>query len=261
VTKMSNFIDPFIAMWYRQIKRFLRAKPRVLATFTQPIFWLVFFGLGFSATFRAGGSAVAFMGLDYLTYLLPGVAMMTVFVSSFMSGISVIWDKEFGYLKVVLVAPASRKSSILGRSLGDATLALIQGLVILLIAYPLVPCLNLSAIPLFIVVSLLMSISFAGIGILIATKMRTIEGFQLIVNLITTPLLFLSGIFYPINAAPIWLQPIILANPLTYGVDAARWLLVGVGTFDLVTDLFLLVILSIIFMTISVYQFEKAAIG
>jgi len=257
---MRNVIDPFIAMWYRQIKRFWRAKPRVIATFTQPIFWLVFFGLGLSAAFKMGGRSGLFMGVDYLTFLLPGVALMTIFLSSFMSGISVIWDKEFGYLKVVLVAPSSRKASIIGRSLGDSTIALIQGLIILLIAYPLTPTLNLGNIPLFIVVSLLMSIAFASIGIIIATKMQTIEGFQLIVNLITTPFLFLSGIFYPIDVAPSWLRPIILANPLTYGVDAARLLLIGRGSFDLLTDITLLVLLSTIFLIIAVYQFEKATI-
>jgi len=258
---MGAFLDPFIAMWYRQIKRFLRAKPRIIATFVQPIFWLVFFGLGFSATFRSAGNPSVFMGLDYITFLLPGVAMMTVFMSSFMSGISVIWDKEFGYLKVVLVSPASRKSSILGRSLGDATLALLQGLVIVLLAYPIIPNLNLIAIPALAIVSLIMSISFTGIGIIIATKMQTIEGFQLIINIITMPLLFLSGIFYPIEAAPMWLKPIILINPLTYGVDVARWLLLGVGSFDLLTDIALLTLLSIVFMAISIYQFEKITIG
>jgi len=257
---MKDFIDPFIAMWYRQVKRFLRAKPRVVATFMQPIFWLLFFGLGFAAAFRTGGAVGPFMGLDYLAFLLPGVALMTVFVSSFMSGISVIWDKEFGYLKVVLVAPSSRKASILGRSMGDATIALIQGLIILIIGYPLVPSMNMGNIHLFILVSLLVSISFASIGIIIATKMKTIEGFQLIVNLITTPLLFLSGIFYPIDVAPDWLKPVILANPLTYGVDAVRLLMVGKGTFAFTTDLICLAVLSVVFLLIAVYQFEKATI-
>ena len=257
---MGYFADAFMAMWYRQIKRFWRAKPRVIGTFLHPIFWLVFFGIGFSASMR-GGLSNAFMGTSYLAFLLPGIVMMTIFTSSFMSGISVIWDKEFGYLKVVLVSPAPRKASILGRSLGDSTIALLQGLTILLFGYFLVPSLNLINIIPLIGISLLVSITFASIGIILATKMQTMEGFQLIVNLITLPLLFLSGIFYPISQAPEWLKVVILLNPLTYGVDASRILLIGVGNFNLIMDIILLSILSAVFMFLAMHQFEKTTIG
>lgn len=258
---MRDIVDPFIAMWYRQIKRFWRAKPRVIGTFLQPIFWLIFFGLGFSAAFGRAESPRVFMGFDYLTFLLPGVALMTIFMASFMSGISVIWDKEFGYLKVVLVSPASRKASILGRSLGDSTIAILQGLTILLIGYPLAPKLNLGNIIPFIIISLIASVSFASIGIIIATKMQTMEGFQLMVNIITLPLLFLSGIFYPIDTAPSWLLPLALINPLTYAVDAARILLIGKGTLDLLIDIVCLIVFSSVFLLIAIYQFEKTTIA
>ncbi len=258
---MGSLLDPFIAMWYRQVKRFWRAKPRVIGTFIQPIFWLLFFGLGFSAAFRAGGRTGVFLGLDYLSYLMPGVVLMTIFMGSFMSGISVIWDKEFGYLKVVLVSPASRKASIIGRSLGDATIAIIQGLVILFFGYLIVPTINLLNLIPFLIVSIIMSLSFASLGIIIATKMQTIEGFQLIINIITMPLLFLSGIFYPVSLAPLWIRVIALANPLTYAVDASRFLLLGVSEFSFIFDITLLISLSSIFLILAIYQFDKATIG
>jgi len=248
--------DSFIAMWYRQVKRFWHAKARVIGTITQPIFWLIFFGVGFAASFKGA----VFGGLDYLSFMFPGIILMTIFMSSFMSGISVIWDKEFGYLKVVLVAPSSRKASILGRSLGDATIAIIQGIIILIIGYPLVRSINLVNIIPLLAVALLVSMTFAGIGILIATRIQTMEGFQLIINIIAMPLIFLSGIFYPIDALPIWLKVIAYINPLTYGVDASRILLTGTGSLGLITDITLLIILSGLFMTLAMHQFEKATI-
>jgi len=256
-----KWVDAFIAMWYRQVKRFLRAKPRLIGTFLHPIFWLLFFGIGFAGAFRKGVSQAIFMGLSYLEFFLPGIAMMGVFTGAFMSGISVIWDKEFGYLKVVLVSPASRKASILGRIIGDSTIVVFQSVVLLLLGYLLVPSMNIINLPFYICIAFLVSISFAGIGVIIATKMQTIEGFQLIVNIITLPLMFLSGIFYPIHVAPSWIQPIILANPLTYGVDAARFVLVGKSYFNILLDIVLLGVLSMILIFLTMHQFEKATIG
>ena len=251
--------DAFIAMWYRQVKLFWRAKPRVIGTIIHPLFWLVFFGLGFSATFR--GKPSVFFGHNYIEFLLPGIAMMSVFTGAFMSGVSVIWDKEFGYLKVVLVAPSSRKASLLGRIVGDSTIIVFQSVILLLFGYLLAPSMKLVNIPLFAIVAFLVAMTFSGMGVLLATKMKTVEGFQLIVNVIMLPLIFLSGIFYPISTAPIWLKIMMSINPLTYGVDAARILLIGVGHFEIIFDIMLLLVLSIILLAISVCKFEKITIG
>ena len=257
---MGKNLDVLYAMWYRQILRFWRAKSRVVSIFTQPIFWMIFFGLGWSAAFRVGGASGLFGGIDYLTFLIPGVLMMTIFMSSFMSGMSVLFDKEFGYLKEILVAPVSRRASILGRTLGDSTIAVLQGLIITLIAYPIAPGINILNLPFVLLIGLLMSVSFASIGIIIATSLRSFEGFQLIINMISMPILLLSGVFYPISTMPEWMKAAAYINPLTYGVDVARFLLAGVGYFDLIVDIVLLIGLSTVLILIATFMFEKATI-
>ena len=257
---MNRNLNALHAMWYRQVKRFWRAKSRVAAMIIQPVFWMIFFGLGWASAFRIGGVRTLFGGLDYLTFLMPGVIMMAIFMFSYMSGISVIWDKEFGYLKEILVAPVSRRASILGRMLGDSTVAVIQGIIIFCIAYPLTPTLRIMNVPIVILVAFLTSLSFTSVGTIIATKMRSQEGFQLIVNMISMPTLFLSGAFYPIDTMPTWMKYLAYINPLTYGVDATRILLTGSGSLDLTIDAILLLLLSTILVMLATQTFKKATI-
>jgi len=257
---MNRNLNALYAMWYRQVIRFWRAKSRVAAMIIQPIFWMIFFGLGWASAFRVGGIKGLFGGLDYLTFLIPGVLMMAIFMFSYMSGISVIWDKEFGYLKEILVAPVSRRVSILGRMLGDSTVAILQGIIIFSVAYPLTPTLKVINMPFVMLIAFLTSLSFASIGTIVATKMRSQEGFQLIVNMISMPTLFLSGAFYPIDTMPTWMKYLAYINPLTYGVDASRLLLAGSGSFNLITDLILLLVLSLILVTLATQTFKKATI-
>ncbi|MGQ4915791.1 MAG: ABC transporter permease [Candidatus Asgardarchaeia archaeon] len=258
----SHSFNTIYAMWYRQIIRFSRNKSRVIGTIVQPLLWIFFFGIGFSRMLSSGNAPTNLPGgVDYLTFLIPGIVMMTIFTASFMSGISIIWDRELGYLKEVLVAPASRKATIFGRTLGDATIAVLQGIVILLLVFPLTPTINLINLPFTLLYGFLMSISFAGIGIIMATRMRSMEGFQLIMNLIMMPLLFLSGVFYPPEVLPEWMQYVVFLNPLTYATDASRNLLLGFGSLPLWVDTIVLLVIASVFLVVAAVMFEKTSEG
>ena len=247
----------FAIMVYRQIKRFTRARSRVAGTIINPLVWLIFFGVGWSGVFR---DTRIFGGVDYLTYLAPGIFAMTIFNQSFLSGVSVIWDKEFGFLKEVLVAPASRKESIAGRIVGDSIVATIQGFVILLLTFFLTK-LRVSGIIPALIVGFLLAIAFTSFGVVIATNMESMEGFHMITGVLMLPLIFLSGAIYPIDAMPKWMKVLAYVNPLTYAVDGARYYLVGgAANFPLFLDLCVLTLLAAVFLGIDMIAFERTTI-
>jgi len=287
----------FYVMVYRQIKRFVRARSRVVTMFVQPVLWIFFFGLGMGAVFTFTSSSTdlskllppdlannpsfarvlpelakalndavnsmirkQFGGLDYVTFLTTGVVAMTIFLGSFMSGVSVIWDKQFGFLKETLVAPAPRTLVILGRSVGDAIVTLFQATIIALIAKAIAPGINLLGLPLALAYGFIMALGFASAGIAIAVKMNSPEGFQMIMNLLIMPLQFLSGIFFPIDRMPEWAQWIAYVNPLTYAVDGIRYWLTGVSRFNPLLDVALLTGLSAVLIAVASALFEKATI-
>jgi len=254
------FLTAVYIMWYRQIKRFTRARSRVVGAVVQPILWMIFFGLGWAPALRAPSARVIFGGVDYLSFLAPGVAMMGVFMVSFMSGISVIWDREFGFLKEVLVAPVPREATIIGRALGDSTVAVAQGLTILAVAHLISSGLNSLGMPIAALSMLLVALAFSGVGIAIGSRMSSMEGFQLINTFISMPTLFLSGAFFPILTMPSWMKILAFINPLTYGVDAGRGALTGNGYFSPWFDLSLLLILATIFMGLAAWTFRRTTI-
>jgi len=247
-------------MAYRQIRRFVRATSRIAGTVMNPLIFLVFFGLGWSTLFKGNMARMLFYGLDYLSYLAPGIYMMTLFVSGFIGGVSVLWDKEFGFLKEILVAPASRVYAILGRAFGDALTNIIQGLIILLPMYLIAPSLRLSGLLPTLAMGFLIALTFNSIGILIASRMTSMEGFHLIINLIMWPVLFLSGAFFPFDNLPEWMKVIVYANPLTYGVDASRYFLTNISKFNIFTDIIVLLASSVFFILIAAYIFERTTI-
>ena len=255
-----NRLNIFYAMFYRQLRRFIRATSRLAGTLINPIIFLVFFGLGWSTLFRGNIARMLFYGLDYLSYLAPGIYMMTLFTSGFIGGVSVLWDKEFGFLKEILVAPASRVYGILGRALGDSVANIIQGLIILIPMYALAPSLDIYGLAPALAIGFLIALTFNSIGIVIASRMNSMEGFHLIINLIMWPIVFLSGAFFPYDNLPEWMKAIVYINPLTYGVDASRYFLTGVSKMDLATDIIALLITSAAFISLAAYIFEKTTI-
>ena len=207
---------------YRELLRFVQERSRMLSSFGMPILFLIIFGAGFN---RIVGTLTP--GVDFIKFIYPGIVAMTVLMTSVFSGLSVVWDREFGFLKEVLVAPLSRIGIVLGKASGAAVVATIQGFIMIVLA-PIVgitvtPGLLVKVLPLLIIISLCLS----GLGILIASWMRSQQGFHIVVQLIVFPLIFLSGIFFPVNDVPPWLQVISKANPLTYGVDAIRQVFLG----------------------------------
>ncbi|MDH4067377.1 MAG: ABC transporter permease [Dehalococcoidia bacterium] len=255
---IRRIIDPLpiYTMWLREMKRFLRVKARVVGSLLMPLFFLAFLGLPMS--FMPARQIPGLEGIGYLDFLAPGIVGMTLLFAGTMSGASVIWDKEFGFLKEVLVAPVSRFSVILGRSLGGMTTAIIQALVIVGIAVAM--GVTLSSVPGFllaIVIMILTCATFTGFGLIIATKLGNLEGFMAIMNLIVFPIFFLSGALFPVQSMPSWLRYIMYVDPLTYGVDGLRGTLIGISAFPLWLDFTVLLILCLALATLGSYFFSK----
>ena len=248
------------AMFYRQMKRFWRAKGRVIALILMPLLWLVFFGIGWASSLNVP-IMEQILGTDYLTFMLPGVIAMAVFMTAFMSGVSVIWDKQFGFLKEVLVAPAPRWQSLLGRILGDSVIATIQGLILFILGLPLAKNIIVSGLPLAIAVAFISALGFAALGALIASmRVRSFEAFQAIANMLMMPMIFASGAFFPLMNLPDWFWYITEIDPMTYAVDAMRQDLANVGYFPLWQDLIALVILDAVFIVLAIKAFEKTTV-
>lgn len=202
---------------YRDLLRFIQDRPRLFGSFAMPLLFLIIFGAGFN---RIIGALAP--GVDFIQFMYPGIIAMTVLMNSLMSGLSIVWDREFGFLREVLVAPLSPTGIVLGKVTGNGVIAIGQGLIMLALA-PIVGVkidfiLVLKLIPLLLVIS----ISLSGLGILMASRMRSQQGFQVLMQIIIMPLIFLSGVFFPVNNVPVWLEVVSKFNPLTYGVDAIR---------------------------------------
>jgi ABC-2 type transport system permease protein len=256
--EVRRIIDPLpiYTMWLREMKRFLRVKARVVGSLLMPLFFLAFLGLPMS--FIPARQIPGLEGIGYLDFLAPGIVGMTLLFAGTMSGASVIWDKEFGFLKEVLVAPVNRFSVILGRSLGGMTTAIIQALVIVGIAVAMgVTLSSVSGFLLALVIMILTCAAFTGFGLIIATKLGNLEGFMAIMNLIVFPIFFLSGALFPVQSMPSWLRYIMYIDPLTYGVDGLRGTLIGVAAFPLWLDFAVLLILCIALATLGSYFFSR----
>jgi len=256
---ITELIDPMpiYTMWLRQMKRFLRVKARIAGSVMMPFLFLAFLGLPMSFM---PARAIPGMpeGMNFLDFLAPGIVGMTLLFSATMSGASVIWDKEFGFLKEVLVAPVNRFSIILGRSLGGMTTAIIQALVIVAIAMAMgVKIASVSGFFLSIVFMILTCATFTGFGLILATRLGDTEGFMSIMNLVIMPIFFLSGAFFPLAAMPAGIRYIMYINPLTYGVDGLRGALVGAANFPLWIDFVVLFVLAITLASLGAYFFSK----
>lgn len=215
-------------IWLREIKLFFRAKSRVAGSIAMPVFWLAFVGIGFKSAFTLRG-----LEIGYLEFMAPGIIGMSLLFSSMFSGLSVLWDRQFGFLKEILVAPISRTSIVLGKTLGGATIAVIQSMLILFVSIAMGVKIRFDGILPSILFMLLISSSFIGLGLAFASKMTDPHGFQAVYGFIMMPMFFLSGALFPLDALPLWLKSLTYLNPLTYGVDALRGLLIGVSHFPL----------------------------
>jgi len=242
-------------LWVREMKRFWRAKSRIVGALAMPLFFLAFLGLGFRRMAIPGVAG----DVGYIRFLVPGIIGMSILFSSTFGGLSVLWDREFGFLKEIMVAPVSRVSIVLGRIAGGATTALIQAVLILGISYIMgFKILNVSSIFLAIVFMILIAVTFLGLGLIFASKMRDMQGFSIVMNFVIFPLFFLSGALYPLENFPVWLRYISKLDPLTYGVDGLRAALIGVSSFSIFSNFIFMVIFSSVMILLGAYFFEKS---
>jgi ABC-2 type transport system permease protein len=207
---------------YREVLRFVSERSRIVSSLAFPLLFLVIFGAGF-------GNVIGNLapGVDFLQFMYPGIVAMTVLTSSLFAGVSVVWDREYGFLREIMVAPIGRTGIVLGKAIGATLTALLQVLIMLalapLLGVALTPAILLGLVPIVVILAL----GLSGLGILIASFMTSQQGFQLLIQLLIFPLIFLAGVFFPVNNVPVWLEVISKLNPLTYGVDAIRQLFLG----------------------------------
>ncbi len=217
-----NNLRGIYTIWYRDLLRFWHDKMRMIGSITFPLLFLFVFGSGLSA--RMGFISP---GVDFAQFMFPGIIGMTVLMSSFMAGVSVVWDREFGFLKEVLVAPISRASVAVGKALGASTIALLQGIIILLFAPLIGVSLTVGTVLALLPLMILLSATTGSLGILLATRIRSMEAFQAVMQMLMFPMVFLSGVFFPLQGLPTWMNILVKLNPVTYGIAPIRQVMLG----------------------------------
>ena len=242
-------------LWLRQIKKYLRSRSRLIGSLGQPVLFLLALGYGLGSVFAQAGQG------NYFQFLAPGVIGMSILFTAIFSGIEIIWDKQFGYLKETLVSPVSRTTIMLGRTLGGATTAVVQGLIVLIITlfFGFRPVSMFMVFVAFIFMFLI-ALVFTALGTAIASKLEDMQGFQLIMNFLVMPLFFLSGALFPLANLPKVLNIIVRLDPLTYGIDALRGTLLGITNFGLFTDFSVLVGVAAVCIGIGTWLFSKIEI-
>jgi ABC-2 type transport system permease protein len=243
-------------MWIRELKRYWRSKSRMVGSLGQPLLFLLALGYGLGATFQKAGEG------NYMNFLAPGIIGMSIIFTSIFSGIQVIWDRQFGFLKETMVAPVSRFNIMIGRTLGGATIAAIQGIVVFILAliFTSFRPYNWFLVLPAVLVMLLVGTMFTALGTAIASQLEDMQGFQLIMNFLVMPLFFLSGALFPLSGLPSVLIVITKFDPLSYGIDAFRILLSHSGHYSLTLDISVLVIITLIFLSVGSYLFSKVQI-
>ncbi len=244
-------------LWLRDLKRYVRARSRIIGSLGMPLFFLAFLGMGFR---RAQIPSLP-GDISYIDFLAPGVVSMVVLFTSTFSGVSIVWDRQFGFLREIMVSPISRTTIALGRTLGGATTAIIQGFLMLAVSY----IIGFRPDPIGMVYSfvfmVLIAISFTGLGVAISTLMEDIHGFQLVINFFVFPIFFLSGALFPVKEFPEFIRFFTYFNPLTYGVDGMRWSLIHYSEFNPFIDFLAIGIFSIFVIIISTILFDRTEVG
>lgn len=242
-------------LWLREMKRFLRARSRIFGTLAIPLLSLAFFSMGLSGVQLPGIPKE----IDYVNFLLPGIIGATILFSSMFSGISVIWDREFGFLKEIMITPVNRLSIVLGRIAGSATISIIQGSIILFasLLFMNIKKPTSQGILMALLFMLLIAITFISLGLIFAARMSDIQGFNAIMNFIIFPLFLLSGAMLPIARLPKPVYILAYANPLTYGIDGLRASLMKFSNWEPKFDLIVLSCFTLAIVIASAYSFRK----
>jgi ABC-2 type transport system permease protein len=243
-------------IWLRSMKRYLRSKSRIAGSVAMPLFLLLFLGFGLNSVVGAGA-----LGQNYSTFLAPGMVAMSVLFTSIFAGIQIIWDKQFGFLKETLVAPVTRLEIMLGQTVGGATTAMLQGLILLVLAVLLgLAVTSMAGFCIVVAFLIIIGIAFTATGIAIASRMDDMTGFQLIMNFLIFPLFGLSGAFFPISSLPGWLTSLTLLDPLTYGVEGIRYGLTGTSQISPLVCAAVMTGFAVATTAAGAYLFRKVAI-
>jgi len=239
-------------LWLREIKRYLRSRAQIVGSLAQPALYLLVLGFGFGAVFQQAGQG------SYLQFIAPGIIAMGILFTSVFSGIGLLWDRQFGFLKETLVAPVPRLTIMAGRTLGGATIAIIQGTLVLAV------CIlvgfrpeSWAAVPVALLFMALIAVVFAALGTAIGSTLKDMQGFQLIMNFLIMPIFFLSGALFPLDNLPGPLHVATRLDPLAYGVDGLRGAFIGVNHIGVLLDVSVLVVLSGLFLVLGAWAFSK----
>ncbi len=240
-------------IWLREIKKFTREKPRIIGNLAMPFLWLGIMGVGLSATIASGG--------NYMAFITPGVIGMSLLFTSIFSGVSVIYDRQFGFLKEILVAPASRTDIVLGKVAGSATISILNGILVLILGMLFggitIEMITPGGFLLALLFMALISAAFVSLGLVIAASMNSMEGFQVIMSLLVMPIFLLSGAFFPLDNVPPVMGIAAAIDPLMYGVDGLRGALIDVSRFAFYTDLGVLAAFSAAMIGLAASMFGK----
>jgi len=261
-------------IWLREFKAFLRERGRIVGMIGQPLLYLLIVGQGIASGLSLKQAP---SGLDYLQFIYPGILGMSVLFTSIFSAMSIIWDREFGFLKEVLVAPVPRWGVAVGKVLGGATVAVLQSLILIVLAPFIGITPSVSVVLQLLLLCFLISLAVTSLGVAIAAGMRSMQGFQMIMNFLIMPLYFLSGAMFPITTAPAWMQALMRIDPLTYGVDALRNVVLsrvmvesggrslselaretGQIRWDLSFDIGIMILVAGVLISVAAFRFSRA---
>jgi len=239
-------------LWLREVKKYLRSKTQIAASLGSPLMYLGVLGFSLGPVFRRAGEG------SYLQFMAPGVVGMTVLFTSMFSGIAMLWDRQFGFLKETLVAPVPRIQIMIGRTLGGATTAIVQGTLIFAITLVVgFRPTSFATIPVAYLVMILIAVVFSALATAIGSSLKEMQGFQLVMNFLVMPLFFLSGALYPLRDLPAALTVLTRVDPLTYGVDGMRGMLIGNSHFGVGIDVAVLLGVGALFLAFGAWRFSK----
>ena len=220
-TRMATLRAIYI-IWYRDILRFWRDRWRLVASLAQPLLFLIVFGSGLSSSLGGASTFGTKGGLSYIQFMYPGIIGMAILFTAIFGAMSIVWDREFGFLKEVLVAPIDRSAVAIGKALGSTTQAMIQGLILLVLAPLIGVTLTVPTVLAMIPLAAVLAFGLSAFGVALASTMKSMQGFQVVMNFLMMPMFFLSGALFPLNNLPGWMTVLTRLDPASYGIDPLR---------------------------------------
>ncbi|SCM58182.1 putative transport permease ycf38 [Methanothermobacter wolfeii] len=245
-------LEGIYTIWLREMKRFFRYRSRIVTSVVTPLLWLIIFGTGLGAAVRFGG-----VSGGYRAFIYPGIIGQTILFTSIFSGVSVIIDRQYGFLKEILVAPVSRQAIVIGKALGISTASMIQAAILLLLSFIVGVTMSPACFAVSMVIALIISMGLGGLGLVIAAFTDSMEGFNLIMSFIVLPIFLLSGALFPITGLPAWLQGAVYINPLTYAVDALRFTILRESVLPLGLNLAVITFFAAVSVSAAAFLFSR----